>query len=340
MGVDRSNSRHDSDIRNTDDQHHHGEPSHNQVLHHDGQRLYSGQHTLDDVGLEFLAVVPEDSAGPFPVLLMFHNRGHPGDGEGLMSLFSWWLASAFPHSITSTHIQITPKGMAARWDYIPPQASKRDDLTVIGETLLEYLSSFDNVKPQFKLIGFSQGAGLVNRFLVENNNPHITHAVTCGTQLTLWQWRNGSFFVGGKDHDFQTSKKGLQHRRILQITGGLDTMMPANGGMGIVGIPALPWEESIYRYAQEYGWEWGQIAPTVTASYDSVSYFQGKNQAYNYKQAHHDPYELLIPDVIAPFLTSDSDLSFTSRADGLAKKMSHGEFKRQMHKLLKNRRRK
>eukprot|EP00966_Prymnesium_polylepis_P310592 7175894-Prymnesium_polylepis.1 len=80
------------------------------------------------------------------------------------------------------HINVGPAGPGRSWNILN-EASTRDDAYYVGTTLVDHLASFSNVAPSFKLYGHSNGAALVNRILIENDDPRITHGVTSVSQL-------------------------------------------------------------------------------------------------------------------------------------------------------------
>lgn len=255
------------------------------------------------VGLTFDAVVPRGE-GPFPVVILlggiaFTEAAAQRRMNDIIDEFSAQLPKA-----ASTHIQVSPAAEKGSWNVVD-EPSKRDDTTLIGTRLTEYLSSFSNVQPVFKLVGFSNGAGLVNRILIESENPMITAAVTCSSQLNEQQWHDGQFYVGGQDNLYAIPKHTLTKRRVLQLTGGKDYFVPSSGGVS--NIPSkltfLSWMESAYRLAQAYGYYGAQseFLPQDN-KLAHVSYLHDQVQAYDIPGVTHHLQEMFAVDVIEPFL--------------------------------------
>merc|ERR1712048_949752 len=96
---------------------------------------------------------------------------------------------------------------------------KRPDSMLISKTLTEHLESYSNVEPIFKFHGHSNGASLLNRILIESDNPKIITGITSGSQLCADMWHDDSFHVGGDDNAYNTPKQNLTKRRILQLCG-------------------------------------------------------------------------------------------------------------------------
>merc|ERR1712070_989614 len=119
---------------------------------------------------------------------------------------------------------------------------------------------------------------MINRLLIENDDARITTAVTSVSQLNTQQWHDGNFYIGGADNAYTTVKPSLTHRRLLQMTGGADKLIPSNGGAsGIAGkngkLQFNIWSDSIYYYAKAYGYTGSKLTPnTDTANEQHVSY--------------------------------------------------------------------
>jgi len=158
----------------------------------------------------------------------------------------------------------------------------------------------------FKLLGSSNGAALINRILIENDDTRITHAVTDVSQLNTHQYHDGNFYVGGSDNSYTTVKQTLTPRNLYIVVGGMDTTIPANGGasvipadaQGITKLNMVPWNESAYAYAHAYGYVGApatvgsQTVGSDTLAY--VDYFPGTDSAIpvpvtasNYLQEGH-----------------------------------------------------
>lgn len=254
-------------------------------------------------GLTIDVVVPSGE-GPFPVVILlggiaFDDASAERRMKDILKEFSSQLPNA-----ASTHIQVSPQSDHGSWNVVD-EPSSRDDTTLIGTGLTEYISTFSNVQPTFKLVGFSNGAALVNRILIENDTPLIVAAVTCSSQLNQQQWHDGQFYIGGDDNSYSTPKQTFRERRVLQLTGGDDYFVPPNGGVS--NIPSkltfLSWTESAYHLAQAYGYQ--GVQTDFLESDDlvaSVSYLRGQVQAYNVPGVTHHLSQMFAVDKIEPFL--------------------------------------
>ena len=198
--------------------------------------LAPGVHTLG--GRDFFVRLPT-ALIPAPVLICLH--GNRGIGTALVDR----AANGMP-DVADSHILVGPDGPGRSWN-VRGDAAGEDDVVYVGTTLIEHLASFDNVLPRFALLGQSQGAALTNRILIENDDPRITHAVTDSSQLNALQYHDSAFYLGGTDGAYTTVKAVLAPRNVLQMVGGEDPGIPANGGPS--NLPGrlvyTHWEDSL-----------------------------------------------------------------------------------------------
>jgi poly(3-hydroxybutyrate) depolymerase len=226
-------------------------------------------------------------AGPFPVILLLH--GNSGSGSRFLKDISDDLKV-----LTTTHILVAPDGPGNSWNIVA-EKSKEDDALYVGTTLVNHLVEASNVKPEFTLFGHSNGAALTNRILIENDDARIVAAITDVSQLNTHQYHDGNFYIGGSDNSYTTVKSSLTKRKLLQLTGARDNVIPAAGGES-PRIPAktgklkfLAWEESIYLFAKAYGFTGARDTATddSTGKIQRVSYPDVHVSASNYKEAGH-----------------------------------------------------
>ena len=141
--------------------------------------------------------------------------------------------------ISSKYVLVAPDGEANSWNIVAEE-SKLDDVGFVAKALLDHIATFQNVNPVFTIFGNSNGAvtrthacmhartharthmhaqALVNRILIESDDTRIATAVTTVSQLNGKQYRDGKFYIGGKDNTYTTVKPTLTNRKLLQITG-------------------------------------------------------------------------------------------------------------------------
>ena len=246
-----------------------------------GGALTAGTHSVG--GRNFIVHLPPIT--PAPVVISLHGNG--GDGQSATDI-----KDGNPE-LAATHILIGPDGPESSWNIIA-EASKLDDALYIGTTLVNHLATFSNVVPTFGLYGFSNGAALTNRILIENDDPRIAWAITDGSQLNTRQYRAGAFYVGGSDNAYTTRKAALTPRRVLQITGARDDTIPATGGPSVIPdglggvVNFVDWQVSANAYARAYGYTGGQASLSPDdANTAQASYLNGQVVAVNFKSGGH-----------------------------------------------------
>lgn len=190
--------------------------------------------------------------------------------------------------------------LASSFILVAPDHKGTTDAKFVGATLLDHLATFSNVKPEFKIHGYSQGAALTNQILIEIDDPRIIMAVTAASQANAQQFHDGSFYTGDG-----APKNTLTRRQLLQVTGAADTVIPAEGppARGVAGY-MVQWEESAFEYAKAMGVGNGVKQHKMTgADYDSVEY--GEVTAINWQGQGHGvggPNMKGFSTVVVPFL--------------------------------------
>jgi poly(3-hydroxybutyrate) depolymerase len=192
-----------------------------------------------------------DGSGPFPVLLLLHGNG--GQGSGMLAA----------HRYLEGRILVAPDGYERSWN-IAEEASKAPDIAFAAE-ILTHLGRHDNVDPNdVAILGISNGSALTQRLLIEHESPDFHHAVTIVSPLSALQYRDGSFY-GDPDNDgtWDTAQNPPTGRRILNVSGDEDGLVPYEGGSGVLGYTFLPAEESAWRWATQMGFDGAQLASSA-----------------------------------------------------------------------------
>ena len=132
-----------------------------------------------------------------------------------------------------------------------------------------------------QLYGTSTGAALINRIFIESSDARIVRGVTHVLQLSSPQIRDGVFYVGPSPSNAYTQVQStLVPREIMSLNGGQDTLIPADGGTGSVGITLLSDSASAFAYARAFGYTGSELSPTSYSTYRTCSYLNGAVQAY------------------------------------------------------------
>ena len=195
------------------------------------------------------AAIPSGS-GPFPVAILLHGSG--GTGAGMITQFSGELPG---------HICIGVDGYENSWN-VSNETSDGPDIIMLEE-LITKLKLYNNVDDtKIRIVGVSNGGGLALRAAVEINDLSVDTIVCMISQTHDFQYRNNAFWYPLNDlytgdewpqDGYTTQKTPIPQRRIVQMNGRADTVVPYDGGP-FVGVNFLPAEDSAFRFAQAQGY--------------------------------------------------------------------------------------
>ena len=217
-----------------------------------------------------IPTIPSLATKKVPVVIILHGNG----GNGSAEITAW-------QNYLGDHIIIAPTGYSNSWN-LANEESKAPDIEFLKD-LIAKLKGFNNVdQSKIKFLGFSNGAGMVNRAFIEIDAPDIDSYVTIGTQLYDPQYRNDTFFfpsgqTGSSPAQYNTATIPLQNKRYLSIHSTDDGTIPYAGGVvsGNIGLTFLPVQESAFVIAKSQGYTGGQIP-------DGGGVFYGTNNTYYY----------------------------------------------------------
>jgi predicted esterase len=195
------------------------------------------------------AAIPSGS-GPFPVAIFLHGNG--GSGSQMITQFS----SELPG-----HICIGVDGYENSWN-VSNETSNGPDIEMLEE-LIAKLKLYNNVdETKIRIVGVSNGGGLALRAAVEINDLAVDTIVCMLSQTHDFQYRDSAFWYPLNDlytgdewpqDGYTTQKTPIPQRRIVQMNGRADTVVPYSGGP-FVGVNFLPATESAFRFAQAQGY--------------------------------------------------------------------------------------
>lgn len=209
--------------------------------------------------------VPEGD-GPFPAVVLLHGNG--GQGPGMLAA----------HAYLTGAILVAPDGYERSWN-IAAEVSKAPDVALV-QGVLDHLTRHDNVDASdISVLGISNGSALTNRLFIELDSPALRRAVTVVSPLQALQFHDGSFFGDpANDGSWDAAFVPSPGRRLLNVSGTDDPLVPYAGGTGVAGYTFLPAEESTWRWAAAMGYAGVQLT-----SVDGVADAQDPNViAYAY----------------------------------------------------------
>ena len=220
----------------------------------------------------FVRVPVRRSARKLPVFIFLHGNG--GTAERSMNGMMRRL-----RAIAASHIMVFPDGYARSWNIVS-ERSRADDSAFV-EAIIRTLAQCSNVEPNsFTIMGNSNGAALVNQLAIESKLPNIRNLISAVSPLNVYQHNGKGFRARGKDNNYSNIVRPPTGRRLLNISGTKDRLVPYNGGPSPV-IPAkngrlafVAAEESTFLWARHMGHRGERLTkPTRT---------QGKLGFYEY----------------------------------------------------------
>lgn len=202
--------------------------------------------------------VPRNTDAKLPVLIVLHGNG--GNARGVQNM----VLRRYP-KIASQFITVFPQGYRESWNIVS-ERSKADDRGFIEAIILK-LAGQDNVKSdEFTIMGLSNGAALANQIAIETGLPHIKNYITAVSPLNGYQHDGKHFKAKGGDNNYRQVAEPLTGKRILNISGTDDPLVPYAGGPSRA-IPAkdgkLPFvdaEQSIFLWAKHMGFKGDKLA--------------------------------------------------------------------------------
>jgi poly(3-hydroxybutyrate) depolymerase len=154
----------------------------------------------------------------FPVLIFLH-----GNGGNAKRALQGWLRNR--KKIASQYVLVFAQGYREGWNIVS-ERSKADDGGFI-EAVVESLSMYDNVDPDdFTIMGSSNGAALVNQLMIERELPGVRNYVSSVSQLNVWQHDGKHFKKKGVDNNYESVATPVTGRRLLNISGVDDRLVP------------------------------------------------------------------------------------------------------------------
>lgn len=195
-----------------------------------------------------VSVPSGDAPAPgWPVCILLHGNG--GNGFQMIGLGG---------NISTDHILVAPTGYLNSWN-LCGENSEAPDVAMLAD-LLDQLSAFDNVDgDHIRMVGSSNGAGLVNQAFIELDHPGLDACVAIVSQMNEPQYHQGAFHrpsgatIGANAFcGYDEVTQPLQGRKYLSICNHNDSVVPYAGGPA-VGNFFLPAEVAIHVVALQQG---------------------------------------------------------------------------------------
>jgi poly(3-hydroxybutyrate) depolymerase len=159
-------------------------------------------------------------------------------------------------------------------------------------------------------MGASNGAAMVNQLAIESRLPNIRNYISGVSPLNVWQYDGKQFKAKGDHNKYRSSALPLTGKRLLNISGMNDKLVPYNGGPSNV-IPAkdgklafLHAEESTFVWAKAMGYAGGRLSrPTqVDGRIEVFSYLDGDVIHCKVNKAGHGATHEITEELLLKFL--------------------------------------
>ena len=250
--------------------------------------------------------IPElDDGEALPVIIFLHGNG--GNARGLQRM----VINRYP-KVTSHFITVFPEGYRESWNIVS-ERSKADDRAFI-EAIIRELAERDDVKKNdFTIMGISNGAALVNQIAIETKLPNIKNYISAVSPLNGFQHDGKNFKSRGEENDYEDVARPLAGKRLLNISGTNDPLVPYRGGPS-KAIPAkggkLPFvdaEESIFLWAKQMGYGGKKLSEPskVNGKIDIFSYLDGDVVHFKVNEHGHNATQALSQELLLEFLKGE-----------------------------------
>ena len=246
--------------------------------------------------------MPVGKAAELPVFIFLH-----GNGVNAQEAMRGWLRNR--RGIASRYIMVFVQGYRESWNIVS-ERSKADDVGLI-EAIVQKLAKYDNVSvSNFTVMGASNGAAMVNQLAIESRLPNIRNYISGVSPLNVWQYDGKQFKAKGDHNKYRSSALPLTGKRLLNISGMNDKLVPYNGGPSNV-IPAkdgklafLHAEESTFVWAKAMGYAGGRLSrPTqVDGRIEVFSYLDGDVIHCKVNKAGHGATHEITEELLLKFL--------------------------------------
>ncbi len=166
--------------------------------------------------------------------------------------------------IAARYVTVFPNGYARSWNIVSERSKAND--TAFIEAIVQTLAKHSNIqRDDFSIMGVSNGAALVNQLAIESKLPNIRNLVTSVSPLNSFQHDGKNFKLRGAGNNYRGVAKPLTGRRLMNISGTDDKLVPYAGGLSRA-IPAkssklgfVSAEGSTFLWAKHMGYDGEQL---------------------------------------------------------------------------------
>ena len=252
--------------------------------------------------------VPENAdQQKFPVFIFLHGNG--GNAKDAMHGFM-----RRHTTMASKYVMVFPDGYKASWNIVS-ERSEADDLGFI-EAIVKKLSTYDNVQQHnFSVMGNSNGAALVNQLAIESRLPNLRNYVSAVSPLNVYQYDGKNFKAKGADNNYQAIATPMTGRRLMNISGTTDDLVPYHGGPS-KHIPAkdgklgfVDAEESTFLWAKQMGYDGEKLSKPsrIDGNLEIFNYLNGDVIHYKVVDEGHGASRAISEKILLQFLENNDE---------------------------------
>ncbi len=248
----------------------------------------------DGFDREVFVRTPEKAGGKVPVVIYFHGNG------GLAS------KSVRRFSYLKDVLFLAPQGYERSWN-IFGERSEAPDVEFLKQLLRRIPLNFPQADMQnLVLIGSSNGAGIINRIMIEMDEHPYRLVIQLVASLIEEQYHDGSFWASSKSTNrYDILRKPVTPGpEVLYFHGTEDKVVPYAGGLRSRKYPHVSAQDTAYAWAKAFGHEGPKIPDTkgreVAKGLILYAYPDASVRHYKLTGSGHNirPYERLVEELI------------------------------------------
>ena len=216
-----------------------------------------------------------------PVVIFFHGNG--GMATGALGRFRF----------LDNVLLVAPQGYERSWN-IHGERSEAPDVEFVEMLLRELPRRYPNADySNITLIGSSNGAGLLYRLMIEMEEKPFNRVIMLVASMVTQQYHDDTFWKpSGQTKTYDVKVKPTSGPQIIYFHGTNDKVVPYQGGLR-GRFPHISAQETVYRWAQAYGYKGKQLrdsdAQTIDQGIQKFNYLKGRVVHYKLQGAGHGP---------------------------------------------------
>lgn len=199
--------------------------------------------------------VSENVVGKVPLVLFFHGNG----GEAKRAINQW-------RHLNST-VLVAAQGYERSWN-IFGEKSEAPDVDFVSKLIQligkEFpIADLDDVT----VIGSSNGAGLINRLMIDMDKKPFQRAILLSSSLVAQQYHDQKFWTSADERNtYKIEKKPTPGPEIIYFHGSNDKVVPYQGGLRGKKFPHVSAQDTTYAWAKAFGYKGAKIKESKAIS--------------------------------------------------------------------------